>query len=68
LFVAIDLQRWGTFDAEANVVDIHEKAEPGDEDLLDFAATHTLLNGGTVYAVKTEKVPDEASLAALFRY
>jgi|GEM_PF-5717218 hypothetical protein len=49
-------------------VDLHSEAELGDEDLLDAAATHTLLNGGTVYAVEPEKVPDQALLAAVFRY
>jgi len=47
---------------------LHEEAKPGDEDLLDLAAVQTLLNGGTVYAVELEKVPDGASLAAVFRY
>jgi hypothetical protein len=68
LFVAVGLQQWGTFDPETNTVQVHEEAEPGDEDLLDFAAVQTLLNGGTVYAVEPDKVPDEALLAAMFRY
>jgi hypothetical protein len=68
LFVAVGLQQWGTFDPETNTVRVHEEAEPGDEDLLDFAAVQALLNSGTVYAVEPEKVPDEAPLAALFRY
>jgi hypothetical protein len=49
-------------------VDLHPEPEPDDEDMLDFAAIHTLLNGGTVYAVEPEKVPDEAPAAAIFRY
>jgi hypothetical protein len=36
--------------------------------LLEFAAIQTLLNGGTVYAVEPEKMPDTKSLAAVFRY
>jgi hypothetical protein len=52
----------------AGAVRLHEAAEPGDEDLLDFAAIHTLLNDGTVYAVEPEKMPDESSWAAVFRY
>ena len=68
LFVAVGLQQWGTFDPETNTVRVHEEAEPGDEDLLDSAAVQALLNSGTVYAVEPEKVPDGASLAALFRY
>lgn len=68
LFVAVGLQQWGTFDPETKTVRVHEEAEPGDEDLLDFATVQALLNSGTVYAVEPEKVPDEAPLAALFRY
>ena len=68
LFVTVGLQKWGSFDPGTNVVHMHEEAEPGDEDLLDFAAVQTLLSRGTVYAVEPEKVPDEALLAAVFRY
>jgi hypothetical protein len=68
LFVAVGIQRWGTFDPVTLSVHLHEEPEAGDEDLLDFAAIHTLLKGGTVYAVKPEEVPNEAPLAAVFRY
>jgi hypothetical protein len=68
LFVATGVQRWGSFDVDANAVHWHDKTEPGDEDLLDFAAIQTFLNGGTVYAVEPENVPDDRHLAAIFRY
>jgi hypothetical protein len=68
LFVAVGLQQWGTFDPATNAVHLHREVKPGNEDLLDFAAVHTLLNRGTVYAVELKKVPDEAPLAAVFRY
>jgi len=68
LFVALGFQRWGSFDPDTNTLQVHEEAKPGDEDLLDFAAAHTLLNAGTVYAVEAGKVPDGAPLAAVFRY
>ncbi|MFA5880724.1 MAG: hypothetical protein WC834_00895 [Eubacteriales bacterium] len=68
LFVTIDLQQWGTYNPNTNTVHPHRKAEPGDDDLLDLAAVQTLLNGGTVYAVDTKKMPDRAPLAAVFRY
>ena len=35
---------------------------------MDFAAIHTLLNGGIVYAVAPKTVPGDAPLAAVFRY
>lgn len=68
LFVAVGVQRWGTFDPVTFSIHPHEEPEPGDEDLLDLAALHTLSNGGTVYAVKPEEVPGEAPVAAVFRY
>lgn len=68
LFVAVGRQHWGHFDPEKMTVDLHSEPELEDEDMLDFAAVHTLLNGGTVYAVEAEKVPDQAPAAAIFRY
>lgn len=68
LFVAVGLQKWGSFDPATNQVNLHNEKETGDEDLMDFAAIHTLLNSGTVYAVEQEKVPGDALLAAVFRY
>lgn len=68
LFVALGQQQWGRFDPDSMTVDLHPEPQPDDEDMLDFAAIHTLLNGGTVYAVDPEKVPDEAPVAAIYRY
>jgi hypothetical protein len=68
LFVAVGVQCWGTFDPATHAVHWHSEAQTGDEDLLDFAAVHTLLNSGTVYAVAPEYVPDIRPLAAIFRY
>ncbi|MGI0485072.1 hypothetical protein ACN4EK_06520 [Pantanalinema rosaneae CENA516] len=68
LFVAVGVQEWGNFDPQANQLYIHADAEPGDEDLLNSAAIQTLLNGGAVYAVEPDQVPDQAPLAAVFRY
>jgi hypothetical protein len=68
LFVALGSRQWGSFDVDTNQVHLHEEQEPGDEDLLDYAAVHTLLNGGTVYALEPGEVPDGEPLAAVFRY
>jgi hypothetical protein len=68
LIVAVGLQYWGHFDSETMTVHLHPEPQPDDEDMLDFAAIHTLLNGGTVYAVEPDKVPDGAPAAAIFRY
>lgn len=68
LFVAVGVQIWGRFDPESASVHTRQTPEPGDEDLLDLAAVQTLLNGGEVYAIETEQIPDQAPLAAIFRY
>jgi hypothetical protein len=68
LFVTLGYQQWGNFDAENQAVEMHDQEQPGDEDLLDVAAIHTLINGGTVYAVPREHVPADSPVAAVFRY
>ncbi len=68
LFVARGLQRWGTFDSETGLVSLHEAPQPGDRDLLDFAALHTFMNRGKVYVLEPEMIPGGKTLAAIFRY
>lgn len=68
LFVALDEERWGAFDAQTNQLDVHQAKKVGDQDLFDLAAVQTLLNGGTVFAVPADKVPDGGLAAALLRY
>jgi hypothetical protein len=68
LFVALDLQQWGTFDPAANEVRLRQEREPGAGDLLDFAAVQALLHGASVYVVEPDQMPAGASLAAVFRY
>ncbi len=68
LFVPVNQQIWGEFDPDTMSVDLHSEPKADDEDVLDFAAIHTLLNGGTVYAVESEQMPNGAQAAAIFRY
>jgi hypothetical protein len=58
----------GTFDPSREKVSLHRKEKPGDEDLLDRAAIETIMNGGTVYVMEPEKMPEGSAVAALFRY
>ncbi|MBD2531462.1 hypothetical protein H6G97_18460 [Nostoc flagelliforme FACHB-838] len=68
LLVAVGQQQWGLFDPSSETVYLHPEKETGDEDLLDFVAAHTLLNGGTVYAVPFEEIPYSTAVAAIYRY
>lgn len=68
LFAAVGVQQWGTFHPDDHTVTLYDEMGPGHEDLLDFAALHTFINGGAVYATSPEQVPADAPLAAVFRY
>lgn len=68
LFVPLGRQAWGKFDFENNRVHVYDAEEGGAIDLFDFAASHTLLNGGTVYALQLDQMPDSQMVAAIFRY
>lgn len=68
LFVPVGVQKWGHFDAQSMELEIHNDAQPGDEDLLNAAAIQTIFHGGTVYAVEAENIPDDVPVAAVFRY
>jgi hypothetical protein len=68
LFVSRGEQRWGYFDPAKEEIQLVQADTPGAIDLLDFAAAQTLLNSGTVYALQPEEMPQNATVAALFRY
>ena len=66
--VASGRQQWGTYNGESSAVQRHEQAGATSEDLLEMAAIQTFLNGGTVFTLSPEKMPDKSDLAAVFRY
>jgi Bacterial archaeo-eukaryotic release factor family 3 len=71
LFVARGVRLWGTYDPRTRGIRLQEDQTGqlgGGEDLLDFAAVQTFLNGGKVYAVPQQEVPDGHAMAAVFRY
>lgn len=68
LFVAVNKEQWGVFDRATGSLHVRETVKFGDDDLLDIAATQTLHNGGTVYAVSDAEVPGGTLAAAVFRY
>ncbi|MBN2397850.1 MAG: hypothetical protein JXI32_05670 [Deltaproteobacteria bacterium] len=68
LFVTVGVQQWGIFNPATDTVTLAKEAGLDNEDLLDLAAIQTILNGGTVYAIKQKEMPEDAPLAAIFRY
>ncbi len=68
VLVAAGVQIWGRVDPDTQTVHLHDKAKPGDRDLLDFVALRALLTDGNVFVVHPDQVPGGASVAALLRY
>src|SRR5260221_989789 len=69
LFLERGRQQFGTFDPNTQKLEAYKDEHPGSVDLFDQAATQTILNGGTVYLLAPEEMPDRQSgTAAIFRY
>jgi len=68
LFVAKDLNLWGTVSEADSQVELHDQRLPGDIDLVEDAAMQTVLHRGNVYAVAADKVPDPSGCAANLRF
>jgi hypothetical protein len=68
LFVASGSGKWGAFNEESDSVEIHAEMKAESRDLLEVAALQTFLNGGTLFMLDPEKMPDAGDLAAVFRY
>jgi hypothetical protein len=68
LFIATEMQQWGSFDPVSNEIELHDQMESGDEHLLDLVAVQTYLKGGIVYVMEAEKVPGGTNTSAVLRY
>jgi Bacterial archaeo-eukaryotic release factor family 7 len=64
LFVDRNARKWGVFDEKSLEVRFENGQRPGNQDLLDFAAVQTILNGGTVFPVDPQDLPEKGSPAA----
>ncbi len=69
LFVRNRENMWGVFDQENNTVKPREQQSQFKSCMLNFAAVHTVLNGGKVYLMESDEMPESGSkLNAIFRY
>jgi len=61
---------WGRYDPDRNAAELHEKREPGDDDLLDLAVAHALSTGADVFAVDRHAIPGDGTspLAGVLRF
>lgn len=68
LFVAENVHVWGNFDFSTHQVKLAKYPQFHNEDLLNFAATHTLINGGQVLVIPQENMPGKTTTAAILHY
>ena len=68
MFVPLNEQKWGRYDAERDKVTLTPEPGPEREDLLDVAAAQTILNSGQVFAVPRDQLRGEGDLAAILRF
>ncbi|MDT7827437.1 hypothetical protein RQM65_02010 [Pricia sp. S334] len=69
LFVENRMDLWGVYNSETNEVRVDEKSTPNNECLLNRAAITTFLNGGSVYLLEKDEMPNSHSrVNALYRY
>jgi len=68
LLVAEGVEVWGHFDPQTGEVQRHDQATAHNEDLLDFSALHTLINGGMVHVVAAKDLAAGEHAAAILRY
>jgi hypothetical protein len=60
---------WGVFDIERNTVRPREQQSQFKSCMLNFAAVHTMLNGGKVYLMESDEMPEPKSkLNAIYRF
>jgi hypothetical protein len=68
LFLAGDSPVWGRLAGDPPGAVVHDTYQAGDDDLVDLAASETLLTGGTVYPGETLPSEDGSLVAARFRW
>jgi hypothetical protein len=68
LWVALDKRRMGAFERSTGTVTVMETPAPPAEDLLELAAVETIKNGGRVFALRKEQMPEDDTAAAILRY
>ncbi|RPI73109.1 MAG: hypothetical protein EHM47_06770 [Ignavibacteriales bacterium] len=68
LWVNLDEHQWGTFNSAEQKIELDNESNQDNKDLLDFAAAQTLINNGTVYALKRNDMPVKKPALAVFRF
>jgi hypothetical protein len=68
LLVPMHTETWGVADPAGGIVEVHQRARPGDVDLLDLAMVETVRHHGDAYPLDGSGLRDGGQPAALLRY
>jgi hypothetical protein len=70
LFVKKGIKAWGSFNERENKLELSEveKGNEPAEDLIDKAVIKSIQNGGEVYFLEADQMPNQSEIAAIFRY
>ncbi|MEP7153445.1 MAG: hypothetical protein ABI856_17220 [Nitrospira sp.] len=68
LFMPRGVHRYGRFDFDSLTLEEPKEEKPDDKELLDLAATQTLLHGGILYGADLRDLPGQHLLAAVYRF
>jgi hypothetical protein len=69
LFVQKGEKLWGIYDSESNTIYKRSREDARNSCLMNLAAMHTLINGGRVFLMAPENMPEPSSrLNAILRY
>lgn len=61
-------QQWGIVNTSPGSIELLPEAKPGAVELINLAASYTIVNNGMVYVLPAEEVPGNMMVAAVFRY
>jgi len=62
------LEVWGTVSHETGAITRTAEDAPGALEIEGLIAAHTFLNGGKIFAVEREQMPEKAEAAAILRF
>lgn len=68
LLLAEDQRQWGVVDVQTDQMQPTDENADDAEELFNHAAVYTLTNGGTVYSLPYDRMPDGKQAAALLRF
>ena len=68
LLFADGVEQWGVVDEQSGAVVSVSPSSEDAEELINYAAVHTLINGGAVYALPPNRFANDKAAGAVLRY